>query len=599
MLIDFFAGLSFYIIPYLTGRFFTKKIFQAWVIGAFWWFILYFTIHAILGILKINSFSLVIRDLAVGISILSIFNIGYSCLRKGLKIDFKKLPIGVFLLGFTSVIYFLVWNRNTPYPLELNWDIYEHITLADLISQGKLSFFTSQISDTFTFNSYSPLFGILLSLPKIMFQRNLLGIYWWLGYWHYFLTALASYLIAQRVFRDRFLAIMAVIVSSLVFESVEVYTSLFLIPQTLVALITILVALEVKEYKKISLLITALVIFLMHYIVGPLCLLVLAVLYLAPRLPITLNFLNRMIILGALAFIASLGLNFVGRWSTLAIEEASHFDFSLAKKAGFVLDWYGFFLIFVLIGFLNILKNRNFFQKIVLILALFVSAVSFAPFSYFLKFYVLGHYLTNLIIVAGIGALVADFSFLSRTFSALWLTAVLLIVFYKNQIVYKEPLHFGNYVTQISKEEINASDWLASYNKGNSFLVSDPSTQYILEAVSGVNSQGGVYMNLRTRKTLEAINESYNSGLIKEKLLSIKDVIASDNAVGRKVLFAVGGRYFAWQRLPAYQKESTFYNIWSPRAISHNDKAYVNFLKNSQGFRLLYENSQIAIFKVL
>ncbi len=71
MIIDFFAGLSFYAIPYLAGRFFTKKIFQAWILGAFLWFITYFLITGIAEILKLNNFSQIIRYLAIGVSVLS------------------------------------------------------------------------------------------------------------------------------------------------------------------------------------------------------------------------------------------------------------------------------------------------------------------------------------------------------------------------------------------------------------------------------------------------------------------------------------------------------------------------------------------------
>ena len=600
MLIDFFASLSFYIIPYLTGRFFTKKVFLAWIVGAFLWFAIYFSVFTGLQILKINNFSLVIRYLAIGISLFSLINIGYSFRKERPRFDFLNLQIGTFLLVFTSIVYFLIWKRNTPYPLQLNWDIYEHITLANLISDGKLSFFTTRISDTFTFTSYSPLFGILLSLPKIIFQRGLLGIYWWLEYWHYFLTAIASFLIAQKLFRDRGLALLAAILSSLTFEAVIAYSALFLIPQTMVALITVFLASEIISYKKIFLLIASLVILLMHYVVGPLCLAFLGVLYLAPRLPISLKFLNAMVVLATAFLLGILGLHFLGNWQVLSIEEASHFSFSIFEKAGFILDWYGIFILFALIGFFGILRGKNYSQKIILILALIIFGISFSPFSYFLKFYVLGHYLTNLIIVAGIAVLVSNFSNFLKFISFTILTVSLAITFYNNQLLYKEPLHFGNYVAQISNGEVDASAFLASYNKKeNAFLVSDPSLQYVLEANSGVNTQGGVYMNLSTRKTLESMNGSYNPVFIRNKVLSIEDSLTSDRNSHRQVLFAVGGRYFEWQALPRSQKESTFYNIWSPKTITPNDQTYINFLKNSKQFKLLYQNKEIAIFQVI
>ena len=599
MLIDFFASLSFYIIPYLTGRFFTKKTFLAWALGAFLWFAAFFVIQGVTSVLKIGNFSQVIRYLAIGVSGLSILNIGYYLIKERPKIRLKDLSVGAFLLAFTAGVYFLIWKRSTPYPMQLNWDIYEHITLANLISDGKLSIFTTRISDTFTFSSYSPLFGILLSIPKIVFQKSLLGIYWWLEYWHFFLTAIASYLIAQKLFKDKALSLMASVVSSLTFEAVVAYTALFLIPQTLVVLLAVLLATEMMEYKRIFILISSLVILLMHYVLGPLCLVFLASLYLAPRIPLRLMWLNLLIVLSTLILAVSLGLHFIGGWQVLSIEEASHFNFSILEKAGFLLDWYGLSLLFAILGFFAILKGKSYSQKIILILSLLVFAISFAPLSYFLKFYVLEHYLINLVIIAGIAALSSNFSRVLKFISFTWITAVLLITFYNNQLMYKEPLHFGNYVTQISSGEVEAAKWLRKNNNGNFFLVSDPSLQYILEANSGVNTQGGVYMNLASRKALESINGSYNADFIKTQILSINDALESDQNKNREVLFAVGGRYFAWQTLPSSQKESTFYNVWSPKETTLNEQTYIDFLKGSGKFKLLYQNREVAIFEVI
>jgi len=601
MIIDFFAGLSFYVIPYLTGRFFTKKIFQAWILGAFLWFIAYFLIAGIAEILKLNNFSQIIRYLAIGVSTLSFINILVSAIREKPKLNIKDIQVGGFLLVFTFLIYFLIWKRNTPYPLQLNWDIYEHITLANLITQGKLSFFTSLISDTFTFNSYSPIFEILLSLPKIVFQKSLLGVYWWLEYWNYFLTAVASFILAKKLFNDRWLATVSAVLSALVFESVMVYSGFFLIPQTLVALMTIFVIREIKEYKVIFLGIAALVILLMHYVVGILCVAVLALFYLASRFPLSLRFLNIGILIATLTTFILIGLNFMGKWQVLAIEEAAHFNFPILEKAGFILDWYGIMLfVFGLIGYVKFVKNGSYSQKLILALAILILGIAFSPFSYFLKFYVLGHYFVNLIIVAGIGVLLTNLSPVFKTFGIAWLTLVMVMTFYVNQLVYKGPLHFKTYETQISKGEIEAGNWLSSYNKkGNTFLISDPSLQYVLEAISEVNTQGGAYMDLQTRKTLKSVNGSYDPVFVKDKLLSIQDLLPSDQKPDRKVLFAVGGRYFAWQRLPANQKESSFYNIWSPKTMTENDKTYVDFLANSKQFKAVYRNDEIVIFEVL
>ena len=601
MIIDFLASLSFYVIPYLAGRFFTKKIFQAWILGAFLWFIAYFLIAGIVQILKLNNFGEIIRYLAIGTSVLSFINILVSLVKEKPKLNVKDIQIGGFLLGLTLIIYFLIWKRNTPYPLQLNWDIYEHITLANLIVQGKLSFFTSRISDTFTFNSYSPIFGIFLSLPKIVFQKSLLGIYWWLEYWNYFLTVAASYILAKKLFNDRWLATFSAILSALVFESIMVYSGFFLIPQTMVSLAVIFVIQEIKEYKAVFLGIAILVILLMHYVVGIVCVAVLALFYLASRFPLSSKVLSAGVLIATLTAFFLIGLNFIGKWQVLAIEEASHFNFPILEKAGFILDWYGIMLfVFGLIGYIKFVKSGSYSQKLILALAILILGISFSPFSYFLKFYVLGHYFVNLIIVAGIGVLLANLPSLFKALGIAWLILVMAMTFYINQTVYKGPLHFETYETQISRGEIEAGKWLSVYNKkGDVFLISDPSLQYILETVSEVNTQGGAYMSLQTRKTLESVNGSYDPVFIKDKLLSIQDLLPNTQQPGRKVLFAIGGRYFAWQKLPAIQKESSFYNIWSPKIMTDNDKTYVDFLISSQQFKIVYRNDEIAIFEVI
>ena len=597
MLIDLIAALSFYIVPYLTGRIFVKKTIQAWILGALVWFIIYFAVFGVNTIVKFD-FQNAVKAIAAIISLISLINLGAQFAKQKPKIHWQNTFIALALGIFTAFVYFFVWKRNTPYSLQLNWDIYEHITLANLISSGKLSFFTTSISDTFTLNSYSPLFGILLSLPKILFQRGLLGIYWGIEYWHYLLTAVAAFILAKKVFNNNWLAFLAAIISSLVFESVVVYSTLFLIPQTLVALITVFVAAQIKEYKWPILLIAGTVILLIHYVVGVLCLLILAALYLSLRINFSKRRINLAIFASILFSLILIVSNLFVSWSLPGREEASHFNFQLLPKIGFLIDWYGIFLFaFGLIGAIKIVKSGTYSQKILLCLALIVLGIAFAPFSYFLKFYVLGHYFWSLIIALGIWVLICNLPSMLKFAAITFVTFVLLITFYKNQLVYKEPLNFKSYETQISYSEIQVGNWLALQNKdGKAFLISDPATQYILEAVSGVNSQGGDYMNLKTRNTLESINGYYDSNIIKNKLSGIKDAIAIKQNTQR-TFFVVGGRYFAWQRLPNGQKDSTFYNIWSPKELTEADKTYIDYYKRV-GLKVVFSNKEIVIFSL-
>ncbi len=599
MIIDFFASISFYLIPFLTGSFFTRKIVKAWIFGALIWFGLYFLIFGIAALGKLDNFVIILRVIAIVISAISIIRLIYLWIRKRSVLKLKRLLAPLFLVVFFTLVYFLIWKRNTPYPMPLNWDIYEHITLANLILKGNLSFITSKISDTFTFNSYSPFFEILLSLPKLVFERSLLGIYWWLEYWHYLITILASYILAKKIFPNIWLALASALVSGLVFESIMAYSSLFLIPQTLTAVIAILVFKDIKEHKLPFLIIAGVLIFLMHYVLGTLSLFILFLGFIFSRYQRLEKYINPFVIFSSILAVVLLAINLLGKWKTVNIEEAGHFNFPLLDKIGFLSDWYGVgSIIFLIIGYFIILRKGNLYQKLALGIALLVFGIAFAPFSYFLKFFVLGRYFLNLVIAAGIFLLISKQKILFKTGILSIIAFSLLLVFDKNQANYKESLHFKNYVTQASFEEINASKWLFKHKKEGDFLISDPATQYIFEASSEVNTQGGVYMNLQTRKLLSGINYSNDRGLIKNKLLGIEDLLLNKYPK-KRTLFILSGRYFAWQDFPETEKESSFYNVWAPRLINEKENAYIDYLLQDNQFKLLYRNDQVAILELL
>lgn len=593
MITDFFISFSFFLVPYLTGRLFTQRTVFAWIAGVLTWFILFFPISWICTATGFN-FSLTIRAIVVVLSILSLADIIRNFTLEKPKIVIKdKLPI-LGLIIFSSLIYFLIWKRNTPYPLIVNWDIYEHITLANLISDGNLSLLTSKISDTFTVNSYSPIFHVLLSIPKILFQKSLLGIYWWLEYWFYLSTVIGTFIVAKKLFNSKSVAIMAAVMGSLVFESMVSYSPLFLIPQTLVALVTVLVFKDLREIKLRQLLISGLFIFLLHYVVGALCILVLTASYFIYRLKLSGTVLNIMVAVSFFAASLLTLFNFLGSWQVINQEEAGHFTFQIWEKAGFFVGWYGLGLfILMILGLIKIIRNGDTTKKLVLALSILILGISFAPISYFLKFYSLGGYFVIFVMALGMEFLLTKLPKTVKVLGFLYIVSILILIFYKNQLVYKNPLHFKNLETQISSGEIKAGEWLSQNKKPGYFLISDPGTQYILEAVSGVNTQGGTYMDPLTRKDLMSINNSQNPVFIKNSLSKIHDNLETPN---KTTIFVVGGRYFDWQQLPLDQKESTFYNIWSPRVMTEEDRSYVNFLSNH--FELLYKNDELAIFKI-
>jgi len=497
----------------------------------------------------------------------------------------------IFLFIISLFTYAYIWHSNTtPYPFVLNWDIFEHITLANKIAQGHLSIFTSQISDTFTIDSYSPLFHILLSVPKALFSIDLLGIYYTLEYFYFYFTVIATYLLAKKIFTSNWIAFISGIFSIFIFENFMAYTSFFLIPQNLTALLTIfsLIYVSNKNFNKILLGALLLTIFLIHYVVGILGVLIILGYLLARKL--SSRVLNWSILASTVVLFLLAGSNYLGNFVLTSREEASHFLFPLASKLGFLLDWYSLSFLFLPISYYFIFKHDNKNQKIILSLALLILGISIAPFSYFLKFFVFDHYLLNIILASGIGFMIFHFSKFMKILSVIWVGLFLSVVFYKSQYQYKEPLYFNGQASQISHGEISASKWLAENEPANSFIISDPGTQYIFEAISGLNSQGGAYMSTDTRKILIEKDIA--------KIKTIKDKLDFENKSRGKTIFIFSGRYFAWQKLPEEQKLSFYYNIWKPQKLSVEELSYIDLLTRDSNYKLIYQNNELAIFEI-
>ena len=103
-------------------------------------------------------------------------------------------------------------------------------------------------------------------------------------------------------------------------------------------------------------------------------------------------------------------------------------------------------------------------------------------------------------------------------------------------------------------------------------------------------------MTVQNRRLLPKLNEFNQPQKVKADLLSIKDGL--NNSSSKEVLFVVGGRYFAWQNLSTDQRESIFYNIWTPQLISNSQETYINLLKESPEFKVIYKSKEFVIFKV-
>jgi hypothetical protein len=613
MITDLFAAACFYILPLLTGRIFFKPIAYSFATGMLIWYLALL----ISGIYFPGSFDNVII-LLTGISVLLFFlriirDIikDRNLLTHAFSLNSLITPSFILLLTvFSFFSYFFVWKLFTPYPMQLNWDIYEHITVANIIASGQTSFLPSFLTDTFTFNGYTTLFHTALAAQKSLFQTDLLGFYWWVEYWHYLLTIVASFLLAKNIFKKTEISLLAGVVSGLVYESSMVYSNLFLIPQTMTALLGIFILREViisKEdhtdkpfFKKITgaipLIISLITALFLHFVIGFAVICTVIAFKILDK-EIFTKHLNKISLFFVFILIGTLSLQFFGGIDLTGREEANYFNLGLVKIAALFSDWYGLTLIFLVPGIIGILKSHNITSKKILVLALITATVSLAPFAYFLKYYTLSRYLVNTVLVFGIFYAVRNFSvpvrYLYETLTVLVFTAV----FFINVNTYQNFLFFSNVISHISDKELDTSKWLrANYNKDNTLIVSDPGTQYILEASSEINTPGGAYMSLPNRNKLININDGISPEIIELNLKEIKDRFKKDNA---HLIFVASGRYFAWQKLTDSEKKSFYFNIWSPRVIEQTDVPFLTRLAADSSFKIIYQNNEMVIFEIL
>lgn len=621
MITDFFASLLFYLLPILIGIFVTTNIILAWFWGAFIIYLIYIVVYTISKMVGLdNIFPLSAVTIITVLSLVSllkwsIYNTKTLPINNFFKNNFFQYYPLLVLMLLSTLIYFGVWKSQTPYPLHLNWDIYEHMTATNKIGQGSFSLLSSQTTDTFTFNSYSTIFYVLLSLPLTLISGSFIGTYWWLEFWHYLLTIVAVYYLTIKIFNRHSLAFTAGFLSSLAFESSIAYTTLFLLPQTFTALISMfyLTTLPINQMhldklnplvivrllkKHIIYIIPLITILLFHFIIGPVAIgVILLIIFLYSKY-VSKNILKTISYISLILLIMVLLSNLIGNFDLTNREEANYFGLTLFKKFELLANWYGYgFIILFLLNVYIFFKENLKPYKIIAITTLVILSISLLPIAYFLKYFVLAHYFLVVLLSYTIHFIIRNFSPFTKTFLLSWLIFAFFIVFYTNQLSFKSPFYFNGNYSQLSKGEIDAAQWLTMrYNKLDTLIISDPGTQYIIEGLSGINSQGGAYMNTPTRNTLNNINWESDPKKISKELTSIKDNLAGDNLNTNKRLFVVGGRYFAWQRLPLNWKNSSYYNIWRPQTIDPTDYSYINFL--SSNFKVVYQNDELIIFEL-
>lgn len=619
MFLTIFSSFLFYLFPILIGALLIRNKYFFFPIGVLTTYILFFLGFQLQNIFPQLSYASSLKYLLFGISGISLFLLPIFYF-KHLKSAFTKSKTKIYLsiatiIVSSSLLFFGLWKETTPFPLQLNWDIYEHITVANKITSGSHSILPSFISDTFTFNGYTTLFHSLLATTIIPFNTNLIENYWFIEYWHFLFLLIVTFFFFRSIQKSVIFALFSTIITSLIFESSIVYTNLFLIPQTFAATLFIIlscyvikekpITIDLKAKNKISFNglrntflfgISLFTLFISHFVIGTFAIGMIGLMILLQNFSVKhLKLISNLLIILVIATLitsAFFSVAITGR------EEANYFNLSLEQKILLLIDWYGLLFFPLFIGAIfTYIKSKDKTELLLLALALFGFAISLAPFSYFTKFYVVARLFINAVSLLFLFNILQVFKHAKYVLYFFFL-GILLLTFILSQLNYKNIITYNNKATHFSFEELNAANWLKENTTKKDFIISDPSTQYVLEGLSQTNSQGGAYMSEDTRNILITLEHESNPDIFYQRLSEIKDLNNNENDPTRTVYFIFSQRYLSWQKLPDEQQKSFFYNIWSPRDFDQKELSEKLPIFNSKNFTLVFQNNQLRIYKL-
>lgn len=511
----------------------------------------------------------------------------------------KELSVLFFI---SIIIFFGFYRRLTPPAYITNWDLLHHTTLIKQLLQGNFNILLTAISDTFTINSYTPLFHIILALPIAIFKIDVLRFFWWAEFFHYLFTTIVAYHIGKKLIDSPYGGFITALVSLLFFEATAAYTTLFLLPLTiagtLAAFFWTYFIINKKNFITFAI-ISSLIVFALHYMVGGVYITVLLYIYVKKRF--FSEKIDSIFLLGSFIFmIISILFNFSGQSiSILSRPDAQYFVYSLPAIKALLWQWYGILpIILVPLGLLSLAKKQRFGITIITIF-FFISGLILFPFSYSLKLFALNHYLVSLLIASGIIEILffIENKSLKLILFILMFTA-LVSVFVANVNQHLGLAYNGKQNSYISDSDFTTADWINNQYKGRRvFLVSDPTTQGIFEAISSVNTQGGAFPRAETVQLLDSIKEDNDPKNILHILKKVNDDISSQNY--RDVtLFVLGGRYFDWQKSDWNCKISYACQSWLPLKIKLSDKKYTENISDSIYLRPVYYDQENTILEL-
>lgn len=516
-----------------------------------------------------------------------------------MKKYFKDLSI----LFFISIIIFFGFYRHfTPSPYLTNWDLLHHTVLIKQILRGNFNFFLTSISDTFTINSYTPLFHVIMALPIAIFKINVLRFFWFAEFLYFLFTTFTAYYIGKKLIDSPYGGLITALVSLLFFEATAAYTTLFLLPLTLSGSLAALFLTYFITNKKISIIkavISGLIVLALHYMIGITYIAILFYIFIKKRFfskKSDLFFFICSFIFMLICFLLNL---FGQRISILNRPDAQYFAYSLPAIKALLWQWYGMLSIILFPLGLNVFLKNYKFGKILTTIFFFVTGLILFPMSYSLKLFAINHYLVSLIIAVGIISALSLFNNkLTKLIIFIPVFTSFLSVFVSNVNQHLNLSYNGKQNSYISYSDFATAKWIdGRYSGKKVFLISDPTTQGILEALSAINTQGGAFPKAETVRLLDSIQNEGDPKKILTVLKKINDTIPTQN--NRDVtLFVLGGRYFDWQKSDWDCKISYACQSWLPLKIKPSDKRFTEFISDSIYLTLVYQDQENTILEL-
>lgn len=497
-----------------------------------------------------------------------------------------------------------LWSHTTATPL--NWDLYEHQTLATIIQNGSFSFFTSQLSDTFGFMSYPPTFHALLALSQFgmsLTGENILQYWNALSIVHTFSVAYATFLLALVITKRLKVAVIAVVFSVFIFEGIMAFTSHFPLPQNLTATLWALVLAGTlwREQRGKStlplLLFGSLALVLNHFVIGIVSATLLWSTVFFKWLSSTrlvqknqFSVLISLLTISTIAIVLSYDLNF----SAINRGEAAAFSFTFGQKLKYLYEMYSLLPLLLIPAVWSFIKKRVLAEgaaHTLLILTVVLGALVLSGIPYAFKFITLLHFPLVVMLAVVLSWLLLRAPRWLAIYTALAL-GIVLLTFTASR--WQSDLIVDGYARHVSQDDLQAAVFLQkNYEADETLIISDPSTQYVLEGLSGVNSAGGAFAGQHQRQVLR---EQYaNNTIDTDALYTIADKTLPGPATR---LFVLSGRTYNWFMLDQSQQNALDFNVWRPQRLSFYDSEITFLLVQEKNLSVVYQNPSYVIIEL-